>query len=108
MPSTTAERDISRAMSALSHPRRVAIMSALEETGAGGLGFSGLTERTGIQASTLRHHLRPMEEAGLVVRTRKGAVVRYHLHGMAVIDAASGVAKRLSAINRPRSFDPAA
>ena len=105
MSTTTAERDISRAMTALSHPRRVAIMSALEESGPEGLGFNALMEQTELQASTLRHHLRPMERAGLVVRRRKGAIVRFHLHGMAVMDATASVAKRLSAIKRPRSFN---
>ena len=94
-------KDIARAMTALSHPRRVAIFEALETAGSGGLGFEPLMERTRLQPSTLRHHLRPMTAAGLVVSTRRGLNVFYRLSGAEVLGVTSGVSARLSAVATP-------
>ena len=93
--------DIARAMTALSHPRRVAIFEALETAGPAGLGFEALLERTRLQPSTLRHHLRPMMSARLVTSSRRGLNVFYSLHGAEVLGVTAGVNARLSAVITP-------
>ena len=76
------ERDrTASAFNALSHPRRIAIFDKIEEAGATGIGFDALMGATGLQVSTLRHHLRPMIASGLVMRRRRGLNVRFYLHG---------------------------
>ena len=63
---------IAKAMTALSHPRRVAILDALAESSPRSVGFQDLLTRTGLSVSTLNHHLAPMQAAGLVVRRLRG------------------------------------
>lgn len=65
---------IAREMTALSHPRRVAIFDVLNEAERG-LSFEELLARAQLSASTLSHHLRPMRAAGLVASRRKGACI---------------------------------
>ena len=102
MPQTTLTRKqsvaIAAAMTALSHPRRVALFTILEDAGPPGLGFDELLKRSKLSISTLRHHLRPMQAAGLVVRRRKGVNVVFRLHGQAVRRSADLVVQRLAAI----------
>ena len=88
--------DVARAMTALSHPRRVAIFEALLETGGAGLNFEGLLKATSLRRSSLAHHIGPMESAGLIRRRRKGVEVAFALHGSHVKAVADGVAKRLT------------
>ena len=95
------DADIARAMTALSHPRRVAIFEALEAAGPAGLGFGPLMERTRLQPSTLRHHLRPMAAAGLVVSVRRRGSVFHRLTGAEMLGVTSGVGARLSAVAAP-------
>ena len=89
---------IARAVTALSHPRRVTLFGALEDAGPKGLGFEELLSTTGFGVTTLRHHLRPMQAAGLVVRHRKGVKVNFRLHGRAVKAVAEDLARRLSEV----------
>lgn len=96
-------KDIARAMTALSHPRRVTIFEALESAGPAGLGFEALMTAARLQPSTLRHHLRPMMAAHLVMSMRQGPNVVYRLNGAEVLGVASGLAARLSAI-APTAF----
>ncbi|MEL7463552.1 MAG: winged helix-turn-helix domain-containing protein [Pseudomonadota bacterium] len=84
------------AFNALSHPRRALIFDKLETEGAKGLGFDALMAATGLQVSSLRHHLRPMIAAGLVTRRRKGLTVSFRLQGGDVGDAARGIAARIA------------
>ncbi|MEO1612179.1 MAG: helix-turn-helix transcriptional regulator [Pseudomonadota bacterium] len=84
------------AFNALSHPRRALIFDKLETEGANGLGFDALMTATGLQVSTLRHHLRPMIAAGLVARRRHGLTVTFRLQGGDVGDAAKTIAQRIA------------
>ena len=92
-------KDIARAMTALSHPRRVSIFEALESAGPSGLGFEPLLQTTGLQPSTLRHHLRPMLAVGLVASSRRGLNVYYRLNGTEVLGVTSAISARLSALS---------
>ena len=87
--------DVARAMTALSHPRRVAIFEALCDGPAEGVPFEALLGATALRRSSLAHHLRPMEVAGLVIRRRKGVAVTFALQGAAVRAVAEGVSQRL-------------
>lgn len=94
---------IARAMTALSHPRRVQLFDILEDAGPRGVGFEDLLKRTKFNISTLRHHLRPMQAAGLVVRRRKGVNIVFRLQGHAVLATAENVARRLADIPPARA-----
>ena len=69
--------------------------------GPAGLGFGPLMERTRLQPSTLRHHLRPMAAAGLVVPVRRRGSVFHRLNGAEMLGVTSGVGARLSAVAAP-------
>lgn len=97
----TNHQSVARAMTALSHPRRVAIFEALEAAGPGGLGFEPLMQKTRLQPSTLRHHLGPMIAARLVTSSRRGLNVFYRLQGAEVLGVTSGLTARLSAVTAP-------
>ena len=92
------ETEIARAMTALSHPRRVRLFRILESAGKEGMGFEGLRRSAKLNDTTLRHHLRPMQAAGLVVRRRIGATVSFRLHGQAARRAMEEMASRLAGL----------
>lgn len=82
---------IAAAMTALSHPRRVAIYDVLCAAPRPGLSFDALLAATRLNRSTLGHHLRPMLAAGLVRRRRKGREVLHFPQPAALTPAFSGV-----------------
>ena len=96
------ENDIARAMTALSHPRRVRLFAILEAAGRKGAGFEALRRGAKLSDTTLRHHLRPMQEAGLVVRRRTGSTVTFRLHGRAARRAMEEMAERLGNLQPAR------
>lgn len=51
---------------------RMSVLLALVEAGGDGLLFGELAERTGMPGSTLAHHLRFLDAAGLVTQERHG------------------------------------
>lgn len=91
MPQTTLTRKqsvaIAAAMTALSHPRRVIIFDRLAAAPKEGLTYEALLAATGLNTSTLTHHLRPMFAAGLVVTRRKGRYVFHRLKPSALSPA---------------------
>lgn len=93
---------IARAMTALSHPRRVAIFQALKTAGAQGLSVPELLAEARLRPSTLTHHLKPMFAAGLVRRRRMGLPIRLYLDGRAVGPVIADVAARIALAPRPR------
>ena len=101
MKQTQRHYSVALAMTALSHPRRVVLFELLEKANPSGLGFDDLLTRTKWNITTLRHHLRLMQNAKLVTRRRKGANIRFRLHGAAVRDIAEGIARRLDRISPP-------
>ncbi|MEO1612379.1 MAG: winged helix-turn-helix domain-containing protein [Pseudomonadota bacterium] len=78
-------------MSALSHPRRVAILDALAASTASGMTFRDLQHVTRLSASTLNHHLDPMQAAGLVARRLRGKVAVFSADCKALSDAVSHI-----------------
>ena len=97
-----ARADIAAAMTALSHPRRVAIFDSLEATGGRGLGLEALLRETRFSLAALRHHLARMEAAGLVVRRRRGVAVHFTLASAPVLGVAATLVSRLSALEAAR------
>lgn len=83
MPQATLTRKqgaaIAAAMTALSHPRRILIFDRLAAAPKEGLTHEALIAATGLNTSTLTHHLRPIFAAGLVVARRKGRYVFHRL-----------------------------
>ena len=78
--------EIARAMTALSHPRRLAILEHLVGAKPKALNFAELMKKTGLTKSTLNHHLEPMQAAGLVVRTLHGPNAVFSLRPSSVTD----------------------
>ena len=102
-------RTIASVMNALSHPRRIALFDILEEAGPKGVGFESLLKSTKFTATTLRHHLRPMQAAGLVIRRREGVNVIFRLHGREAQSVTEDLTRRLSRIPpaaKPRAEPP--
>ena len=97
----TSKEQIARAMTALSHPRRVAIFEVLENAGSRGLGVEELMRSAGLRPSTLNHHLRPMIAAGLVRKTRVGLPTRLQLDGAAARNIVAEMATRMARAERP-------
>ena len=92
------DTDIARAMTALSHPRRVRLFTALEAAGPKGLVFPELKCVAKLSDTTLRHHLRPMQAAGLIVRRREGRHIRFRLDGQAARRAIDEMSERLARV----------
>ena len=90
------ETQIARAMNALSHPRRVKLFMLLEKVGTSGIGFDELLRKSGFGITVLRHHLRPMQAAGLVVRRREGVRVVFRLNGRSFRSTVDDISGRLA------------
>ena len=90
-------RNIASAMTALSHPRRVALFAILEDAGRTGANLETLLKRSRLTLSTLRHHLSRMEAAGLVTRRRNGVEVRFRIESAPTLGAYAAIVSRLSA-----------
>lgn len=73
------DQKIARLFSALAHPSRITILRALLARGDAGLQFGELADEVGLAASTLTHHLREMEDAGVLVREPLGRSTRLRL-----------------------------
>lgn len=95
------ETQIARAMNALSHPRRVMLFTILDNAGQTGLGFDELQKKTRFTATVLRHHLRPMQAAGLVIRRREGTRVVFRLHGRSLRKTTDYISHRLTQFAPP-------
>lgn len=59
-------------LEALGSPTRLGIYRLLVRAGNAGLPVGSIQERTGIPASTLSHHLKYLQNAGLILRDRVG------------------------------------
>jgi len=57
---------------ALSHRRRQMLCDILLKFGAKGLSFGRLQHQSGLSAATLSHHLRFMDQGGILQRQQKG------------------------------------
>jgi len=70
-PSKTHEENAAF-FQALSHRRRQMLCDILMEYGAKGLSFGRLQHQSGLSAATLSHHLRFMDQGGILQRKQKG------------------------------------
>lgn len=59
-------------LEALGNPSRLAIYRLLVRAGANGKPVGAIQEATGIAASTLSHHMKHLELAGLILRRKQG------------------------------------
>lgn len=57
---------------ALGHPSRVALLRHLLPLGPSGVAFGNLGQALNMAPSTLTHHLREMEAAGVIIRRVEG------------------------------------
>ena len=62
---------------AVGEPRRFAILQQIAQRG--GLPCTGLAERDCISPATLSHHIKELQEAGLIVAEREGRGVKLSL-----------------------------
>ncbi|NRP12666.1 hypothetical protein XMM379_001182 [Aliiroseovarius sp. xm-m-379] len=75
----STNEDISASLTALSHPRRMAIFRLLAAQPKAEMSFQTLQAATKIRTTPLVHHLREMEKAWLLSRQRKGQETYYTL-----------------------------
>lgn len=68
--------DALSALTALSHPSRLAAFRALVQAGPGGLAVGQVREQLELPPATLSAHLNVLRAAGLVGDTREGRVIR--------------------------------
>jgi DNA-binding transcriptional ArsR family regulator len=78
-------QDVSDVLIPLSHPARLAILFKLEQ---GRMGFSEISNETGLRTGHLQFHLRALEECDFVRREHKGGKYGLSLRG---ITAMSGL-----------------
>ncbi|HEY3109665.1 MAG TPA: metalloregulator ArsR/SmtB family transcription factor [Chloroflexota bacterium] len=72
------EAALARVYQALGEPTRLRIVRLLAQHD--GLSCGEMTERLGINCSTLSHHLALLHDAGLVGRNKRGTFRIYRLH----------------------------
>ncbi len=65
----------SQAFAALGSEQRLSVLHVLVSAGPDGISTGLLASRTGIPASTLTHHMRFLNQAGLVSQTRMGRTI---------------------------------
>lgn len=78
MPRDRAE-DISRLLRVVSDPTRLQLLSLIRESPDGELRVVDLTEALGLRQPTVSHHLRILDEAGVVARRPAGREVWYSI-----------------------------
>ncbi|HEV8635800.1 MAG TPA: metalloregulator ArsR/SmtB family transcription factor [Chloroflexota bacterium] len=79
---TDGEDALARVYQALGEPTRLRILRLLAQHD--GLSCGEMTERLGINCSTLSHHLALLHDAGLVGRHKRGTFRIYRIHRQAL------------------------
>lgn len=69
--------DAALAFAALGQATRIALLRTLLNAGPNGLAAGGIGETLGVPASTCSFHLKALEQAGLIVATRRGRNLIY-------------------------------
>ncbi|MEL6793976.1 MAG: ArsR family transcriptional regulator [Pseudomonadota bacterium] len=107
---TPEQLTIASAMTALSHPRRVAIYETLSKAAPNSMSFRSLLEATKLSTSTLNHHLEPMQAARLVRRRLRGPTAVFDLRPEALAAIFTEMNASLEGLKRrrPASARPAA
>jgi DNA-binding transcriptional ArsR family regulator len=63
---------VAKALKELGHPTRLAVYQQLVKAGSKGIAVGVVQETLGIPGSTLSHHLKGLEAAGLICQRREG------------------------------------
>lgn len=63
---------VAKALKELGHPTRLAIYKQLVKSGSKGIAVGVVLDKLGIPGSTLSHHLKGLESAGLITQRREG------------------------------------
>jgi DNA-binding transcriptional ArsR family regulator len=63
---------VAKALKELGHPTRLAAYQQLVKAGSKGIAVGVVQETLGIPGSTLSHHLKGLEAAGLICQRREG------------------------------------
>ncbi|WP_424944319.1 ArsR/SmtB family transcription factor [Aliiroseovarius crassostreae] len=71
--------NIATSLTALSHPRRMAVFRLLAAQPKAEMPFQSIQAATKLRTTPLVHHLREMEKAWLITRQRKGKETYYQL-----------------------------
>ncbi|GGV28788.1 transcriptional regulator [Streptomyces longisporoflavus] len=71
-----AER-VARVLKAIADPTRLQLLHLIQTAPCGEACVGELTERLGLRQPTVSHHLKTMNEAGLLARERRGTWVWY-------------------------------
>jgi ArsR family transcriptional regulator, arsenate/arsenite/antimonite-responsive transcriptional repressor len=67
-------------LAALAHPHRLGIFRLLVREGPNGLAASEIANAVGASPTAASFHLKELDRAGLIHRTRDGRYVRYAIH----------------------------
>jgi DNA-binding transcriptional ArsR family regulator len=81
------DAEIAGLFAALAHSSRIAILRNLLAHASTGRQFGEIVSAVGLSPSTLTHHLREMERAGVLIRTPEGRATRLRLDLTALADA---------------------
>jgi DNA-binding transcriptional ArsR family regulator len=88
------DSELANLFAAFAHPSRIAILRALLSHGTSGQQFGELAIGLDLSPSTLTHHLREMEAAGVLIREAEGRATRLRLD-LAALAGAVGQLTRL-------------
>ena len=64
--------EVAKALKELGHPTRLAVYKQLIKAGNQGIAVGEVQETLGVPGSTLSHHLKGLEAAGLICQRREG------------------------------------
>lgn len=67
-----SDSELASLFDAFAHPSRIGVLRTLLPCAQSGINFGDLAKALGLSPSTLTHHLREMEEAGVVNRQVSG------------------------------------
>lgn len=94
-----------RAIEAIAHPARLAIVQEVVNAGEDGMASGVIARRLGISAAAASHHLSWLINAGLLDTTRVGRSIVYSAAGMAIHALLLDITSALGA--RPRAVSSA-
>ena len=87
-----SDSELASLFAAFAHPSRIAILRALLPYGSSGRKFGELANALKISPSTLTHHLREMEQSGVLGREARGRNTTLCLN----LQALDGAVKQLT------------